>query len=260
MHELRQKFGASVSDEDLLLRVYAGADAVNAFGTDGAPKPRLDGKQSLLQLIEQLSKKSDCHRVYIRKSGFSLIGVEPSVQWRIGDTNFLCAAGVLFTALVSLGAQERVDEADEALQDEESDGEDLASEDERERLAALVQLRDEIGSEWHHGVTLIPDSEFEDYAQETAYDVGFVARDSAIEPYVDWSRWAAQKRQVNAAKSWIKVEVSDVSLMLYPGEGSLAVATFDQDYASSNLSNRMKKRQYWIREDGRWRILYEGAA
>jgi murein L,D-transpeptidase YafK len=76
----------------------------------------------------------------------------------------------------------------------------------------------------------------------------------------DWSRWAGQKRQVNAAKSWIRVGVSDVSLMLYPGEGSLAVATFEQDYASSNLSNRMKKRQYWIKEDGRWRILYEGAA
>ena len=76
----------------------------------------------------------------------------------------------------------------------------------------------------------------------------------------DWSQWAAQKRLVNAAKSWISVQVSDVSLMLYPGENSLAVATFDQDYASSNLSNRMRKRQYWIKEDGRWRILFEGAA
>jgi len=76
----------------------------------------------------------------------------------------------------------------------------------------------------------------------------------------DWSKWAAQKRQVNSAKSWIKVEVRDVSLVLYPGEDSLAVATFEQDYASSNLSNRMKKRQYWIKEDGRWRILFEGAA
>lgn len=76
----------------------------------------------------------------------------------------------------------------------------------------------------------------------------------------DWSRWAAQKREINSAKSWIRVGVSNVSLMLYPGEGSLAVATFEQDYASSNFSNRMKKRQYWIKEDGRWRILYEGAA
>jgi len=32
-----------------------------------------------------------------QKSGFSIVGVEPSIQWRIGNTNFLCGAGVLFT-------------------------------------------------------------------------------------------------------------------------------------------------------------------
>ena len=72
LHEVRQKFGAAVSDEELLLRVYAGADAVNALASTAAPKPQLDGKQSLLQLIEQLSKKKDCNQVYIRKNGFSL--------------------------------------------------------------------------------------------------------------------------------------------------------------------------------------------
>jgi len=72
LHEVRQKFGASVSDEELLLRVYAGTDAVNALPNATAPKAQLDGKQSLLQLIEQLSKKKDCNQVYIRKNGFSL--------------------------------------------------------------------------------------------------------------------------------------------------------------------------------------------
>jgi hypothetical protein len=39
------------------------------------------------------------------------------------------------------------------------------------------------------------------------------------------------------------------------------VVTFTQDYASNNLTNSMKKRQYWLREsDNRWRIVYEGAA
>jgi hypothetical protein len=65
---------------------------------------------------------------------------------------------------------------------------------------------------------------------------------------------------VNASKAWIKVQLSDVSLLLYPGKEEIAVATFDQDYASSNLSNKMKKRQYWIKEGGKWRIVYEGAA
>lgn len=74
------------------------------------------------------------------------------------------------------------------------------------------------------------------------------------------AQWSAQKHQVNAGKNWIKVGVSDISLLLYPGKEEIAVATFEQDYASSNLSNRMMKRQYWIRENNKWRIVFEGAA
>jgi murein L,D-transpeptidase YafK len=74
------------------------------------------------------------------------------------------------------------------------------------------------------------------------------------------AQWSAQKRQVNAAKAWINVQLSDVSLLLYPGKEEIAVTTFEQDYASNNLSNRMMKRQYWLRESGQWRIVYEGAA
>ena len=74
------------------------------------------------------------------------------------------------------------------------------------------------------------------------------------------TQWSAQKYQVNSAKSWIKVKVSDMSLLLYPGKEDMAVATFEQDYSSSNLSHRMMKRQYWIRENSKWRIVFEGAA
>jgi murein L,D-transpeptidase YafK len=77
---------------------------------------------------------------------------------------------------------------------------------------------------------------------------------------MDRSQWGSQKRRVNAAKDWIKVQLSDVSMFLYPGREDLAVVSFSQDYTSSNLSNKMKKRQYWIKEDGVWKILYEGAA
>ena len=76
----------------------------------------------------------------------------------------------------------------------------------------------------------------------------------------DLNQWSAKKRQVNAAKTWIKVGISDVSIMLYPGDTSLAVVSFKQEYASSNLDNIMHKRQYWINENNRWKILYEGAA
>jgi murein L,D-transpeptidase YafK len=77
------------------------------------------------------------------------------------------------------------------------------------------------------------------------------------ENFADWGR---HKRQVNSGKSWIKLNLSNLSVFRNPGEDELVVVTFDQDYRSSNLSNTMKKRQYWTKEGGKWRIIYEGAA
>jgi murein L,D-transpeptidase YafK len=75
----------------------------------------------------------------------------------------------------------------------------------------------------------------------------------------DLAEWSEHKRKVNASKNWIKVGTSRVSMLQYPRE-KFVVVNFEQDYRSSNLSNVMRKRQYWIRDDGRWRILYEGGA
>jgi len=72
--------------------------------------------------------------------------------------------------------------------------------------------------------------------------------------------WSAQKRLVNSGKSWIKVGLSGLSIFPYPNQPDLVVVNFEQDYASNNLENRMKKRQYWIKRDNRWKIVYEGAA
>lgn len=76
----------------------------------------------------------------------------------------------------------------------------------------------------------------------------------------DYRAFTQQKRQVNAGKQWVKVKVDRVSMLLYPGKQKLAVVTFDQDYSSSNLQNKMRKRQYWIKEGTGWRIIHEGAA
>jgi len=72
--------------------------------------------------------------------------------------------------------------------------------------------------------------------------------------------WTTHKRKVNGAKSWIKVGLGRVTMLRYPHERDVVVVTFDQDYRSNGLSNVMKKRQYWTKENGRWKILYEGAA
>lgn len=75
-----------------------------------------------------------------------------------------------------------------------------------------------------------------------------------------FEQFAQQKQQVNASKEWIKIKLGNTSMFRNPGKDEVVVVTFDQGYSSNNLNNQMKKRQYWIREDGRWKIIYEGAA
>ncbi len=86
------------------------------------------------------------------------------------------------------------------------------------------------------------------------YSTKFQTKDQNIDQF------AQQKRQVNASKEWIKVKLGNQSMFRNPGKEEVVVVTFDQDYRSNNLNNQMKKRQYWIREDGTWKIIYEGAA
>ena len=73
------------------------------------------------------------------------------------------------------------------------------------------------------------------------------------------AEWKRHKRLVNSSKSWIKLKLSNFSMFRNPGKEELVIVTFDQDYRSSNLNNKMRKRQYWTKEGGKWRIIYEGA-
>jgi len=77
---------------------------------------------------------------------------------------------------------------------------------------------------------------------------------------LDYAGWVSHKSKVNAGKAWIKVGLSNMSVFPYPGTTNMVVVNFDQDYSSNNLNNKMKKRQYWIKQGDRWQILYEGAA
>ena len=73
LDEVRRKFGGpSLSDEELLLRVYAGEDAVKAMYKNPVPRERLNGEQPLIRLIEELSRKKDCNRIFLQRPGFSL--------------------------------------------------------------------------------------------------------------------------------------------------------------------------------------------
>jgi hypothetical protein len=66
----------------------------------------------------------------------------------------------------------------------------------KERLAALVELEGQLCTDIADYASneqmLIPEEEFEDYAQEFAYDVDFASRadDNPLHAFIDWAGWA----------------------------------------------------------------------
>ncbi|MBT9540070.1 murein L,D-transpeptidase family protein [Thiobacillus sp.] len=71
------------------------------------------------------------------------------------------------------------------------------------------------------------------------------------------SNFAANKHKVNADKAWIKIGLDKVSLLLYPERSDFALVSFVQNYRSNSLNDRTTKRQFWSRENGRWKIIHE---
>jgi oxaloacetate decarboxylase alpha subunit len=73
LKEVRQKFGGpEVSDEELVLRVIAGEDAVKAMLAAGAPREYVNARQPLVKLIGELARRKDYRQVYIEKGDFTL--------------------------------------------------------------------------------------------------------------------------------------------------------------------------------------------
>jgi len=72
--ELRSQLGGpGVSDEELVLRVYAGVEEVKTMQAAGEPREYLSARQPLVRLINELTKQKEYTQVYIRKPGFSLM-------------------------------------------------------------------------------------------------------------------------------------------------------------------------------------------
>jgi oxaloacetate decarboxylase alpha subunit len=72
LHEVRQKLGVHLSDEELILRFFAGDDYVDALPDGGKPREYLNGDLPLVKLIEQLSKRKASNQIFIKRPGFSV--------------------------------------------------------------------------------------------------------------------------------------------------------------------------------------------
>ena len=70
---VRKKYGGpGVSDEELVLRYYAGPEFVDALKLAPPRKEYLDAHQPLVKLVEELSRKRDMAHIYVRKGDLSI--------------------------------------------------------------------------------------------------------------------------------------------------------------------------------------------
>src|SRR5919201_5499677 len=73
VQEVRRRMDAGgVSDEELLLRWIVGKEEIDAMRANPRPLEYLNAEQPLVNLLQELSKRSDCNQIHVRKPGFSI--------------------------------------------------------------------------------------------------------------------------------------------------------------------------------------------
>jgi murein L,D-transpeptidase YafK len=82
------------------------------------------------------------------------------------------------------------------------------------------------------------------------------------EDFSDLSRnreqWASYKTRVNDNKRYIRVSISDVSMLAQPEYDDLVRVRYFQNYESDNYRWKGWKGQLWCEADDGWQIVYEG--
>lgn len=97
-------------------------------------------------------------------------------------------------------------------------------------------------------------------SQDTDKYLSYYSKDFSANG-INYQQWADHKYRVQANKPDIDITLSNISMFSYPdAQQKLVVVDFTQNFNSSHLKNTMQKRQYWIQEGNRWKIIYEGAA
>ncbi|MCB5185179.1 L,D-transpeptidase family protein [Methylobacillus gramineus] len=87
------------------------------------------------------------------------------------------------------------------------------------------------------------------------YDTNFFSEN------INLQRWSSEKRRIQSASSKVSISLSNLSMFRYPSSPATMVqVNFNQNYKSDVLESRMQKKQYWVWDKQRWKIMYEGPA
>ncbi|MES2071528.1 MAG: L,D-transpeptidase family protein [Pseudomonadota bacterium] len=69
--------------------------------------------------------------------------------------------------------------------------------------------------------------------------------------------WFSKQQQFDG-QHHPSIKLKDVTQFRYPGKDELIVSTFTQETTQGKSKSSIRKRQYWMKEASRWRIIYEG--
>ena len=71
--DMRRRLNApDVSDEELLLRWIVGKEDIDAMRANPRPLEYLNAEQPLVNLLQALSKRTDCNQIHVQRPGFSI--------------------------------------------------------------------------------------------------------------------------------------------------------------------------------------------
>ena len=76
------------------------------------------------------------------------------------------------------------------------------------------------------------------------------------------ARWSKRKAGVFSRKTYQKIRIADLNILRYPddaGDGrDILVASFHQQFRSNNYDSDGRKQLFWVKQDGAWKVLFEG--
>ncbi len=70
--EIRREYGAHISDEEIVLRYYAGEDGLRVMGKSSSPEEYLSARHPLVKLVESLVQKRDLKHIFVQNGPLSI--------------------------------------------------------------------------------------------------------------------------------------------------------------------------------------------
>ncbi len=98
------------------------------------------------------------------------------------------------------------------------------------------------------------------YARDFKAEGPIIKQFAALKSHVATAHEGDKSDGKSEGKDGLKITLSNPSVFRNPGLEQMLVVTFDQETRNNSLSSQTRKSQYWIREEGTWKIIFEGNA